>query len=208
MHNSLNHLDEEQHKAVSAFSEWLVSSLSPTICGSKPSTVLTMTDIRFQPLLALWRTYGKQILTGSVIQFTVLYTSKDRETVLFYRPSILEQCLIHNLHRKFLLQFGYPVSSGLEPCLEVLQNRFQQCCPHEVGVLLGIPLKDVLGFMGLENLPLTCRGEWCVYGNPDESLAAMKQYADDRIYVDKLLANGIAPQEILGGKLAELALAI
>ncbi len=208
MHNSLSHLDEEQHKAVSAFSEWLVSSLSPTICGSKPSTVLTMTDIRFQPLLALWRTYGKQILTGSVIQFTVLYTSKDRETVLFYRPSILEQCLIHNLHRKFLLQFGYPISSGLEPCLKVLQNRFQQCCPHEVGILLGIPLKDVLGFMGLENLPLTCRGEWCVYGNPDESLAAMKQYADDRIYVDKLLANGIAPQEILGGKLAELALAI
>ena len=208
MHNSLSHLAEEQHEAVSAFSEWLVSSLSPTICGSKPSTVLTMTDIRFQPLLALWRTYGKPILTGSVIQFTTLYTSQERETVLFYRPAILEQCLFSKPHRKFFLQFGYPVTSGLASCLEVLQNRFQQCCPHEVGVLLGIPLKDVLGFMGLENLPLTCRGEWCVYGNPDESLAAMKQYADDRIYVDGLLARGIAPQEILCGNLAELALAI
>lgn len=208
MLNSLGHLSEEQQRDISSFSEWLVSSISPTICGSKPSTVLTLTDIRSQPLFALWRTYGSLILAGSVIQFTTLYQTKDRETVLFYRPAILEQCIINNLHKKFLLQFDYPVNNGLEACLAVLQTRFQQCCPHEVGVLLGIPLKDVLGFMRLENLPLTCRGEWCVYGNPDESLAAMKQYADDRIYVDTLLAKGVSPQQILGGNFDELAFAI
>jgi len=36
----------------------------------------------------------------------------------------------------------------------------------------------------------------------------MKQYADDRIYVDNLLAKGVAPQEILCGNLEELAFAI
>jgi hypothetical protein len=190
------------------FTEWLVNSIAPTILGSKPSTVLTLANTRIQPLLAMWRTCGASALEETLVCFRILHWAAERETVLFYRSDMLEQCIVSEPHKHFLEQHGYPVKDGLDTCLEMLQRRYQHCCPHEVGILLGIPFKDVLGFMGLADLPLTCRGEWCVYGNAEESLAIMNQYAADRVHICRLLAQGFTPGQILAGEWGELRCAI
>lgn len=179
------------------FAKWLAVEIAPTIRGSKPSTILTFIDTKTEAWLALWREYGAEALQGTVIQFMTLHWSPGRETVLFYRPELLEQCLAFCPHRYFLQKLGYPVADGLNGCLETLRQRFQQCCPHEIGIILGIPIKDVLGFMGLAKLPLTCRREWCVYGDPTESLAMMDKFASDRMLVTGLLDQGLAATAVL-----------
>ena len=54
--------------------------------------------------------------------------------------------------------------------------------PHEIGVFLGYPLKDVMGFIGHPSLKLTKVNRWRVYGHTKVSdvisqriLAAKKQ---------------------------------
>jgi hypothetical protein len=59
--------------------------------------------------------------------------------------------------------------------------------PHEVGVFLGYPLKDVAGFMGWVDLPVTCQGPWKIYGNPDRSLALADGFRACRLRMDQRL---------------------
>ncbi|MDU2064323.1 MAG: DUF3793 family protein [Sporomusaceae bacterium] len=186
-------------EAARQFYEWLTIELAPTICGSKPSTILSLVDTPFQALFTQWQIYGLEFLRQEKVRFLVLRQTKQRHTVLFYRPDVLEKCLKDDEHRFFLESLGYPVEAGIHACLNLLKERFQYACPHELGLLLGIPLKDVLGFMGMSSLPLTCRKEWCVYGNPDESLARMERFMQDRCEVAAFLAAGISCYEILSG---------
>lgn len=188
---------------IGQFLEWLSLSLAPTLRGSKPSTILSLRDVRHLALLSIWRECGDAVMVNTPIRFRVLRRSPAVETVLFYRADLLEQCLADDSHRRFLSSQGYPVGDGVEPCLAVLEERFRHCCPHEIGLLLGIPLKDVLGFMEMSDLPLTCRGEWCVYGDPEVSLSAMRQFEDDRSCIACLLSSGINPYFIIQGKAVE-----
>lgn len=183
------------------WTEWLVENVAPTILGSKPSTILTLANTPTLPLLTIWHSFGETMMEGMIVHHRTLTKSANRETVLFYRPDILTECIRKCGHSSFLKNLQYPVDEGLEACLDLLEQRFQDCCPHEVGILLGIPLKDVLGFMKLNNLPLTCRQHWCVYGNPDESIAIMNKHTDDYRYLSNLVVQGYPPMQILRGKL-------
>jgi len=189
-------------------SQWLAVELAATLRGSKPSTILSFANTRIWSLLTLWRKFGQNVLEKTTIQFMTLRRTADKEIVLFFRRDILEQCIVETSHSNFLQNHGYPVHMGLNACLDILKKRFQHCCPHEVGVLLGIPLKDVLGFMGLTNLPLTCRGEWCIYGSPEKSLAAMQKYAADRSLITCLLEKGVHASEIMQGNNEDLRYAV
>lgn len=183
------------------FFEWLAVALAPTICGSKPSTVLSLMDTRCCAAYRLWKKFGKEFLDGSLVRYKTLRSSERQETVLFYRAEILEKCIMHCQHKRFLARLGYPVEQGMDACLEDLSERFRGCCPHEIGILLGIPFKDVLGFMDKSRLPETCRGEWCVYGNPEASLRVMRRFADDREQVQRMLIEGMSPRAIIRGNL-------
>ena len=63
----------------------------------------------------------------------------------------------------------------MESCLAELQRRFGRSdFPHEIGIFLGYPLKDVAGYMykcrNGKDIP---RGLWRVFGNPEISTRIM-----------------------------------
>jgi len=182
-----------------SFAEWLALELAPTICNNKPSTVLSFSNSTSMPLFSMWQKYGHCVLEGSIVQQFVLRETPKSVVVLFYHPEGLRKCMEENSHKAFLEQCGYHVEGGLEQCLALLRNRYQDTCPHEIGLLLGIPLKDVLGFMGLSPLPLTCRGQWKIYGDPKGSLSAMRCFVEDRRRVEEQLRLGLAPRQVLCG---------
>lgn len=182
--------------------QWLATELAATIRGSKPATILTLVDTPFQDTLSLWREHGENLVTDTTISYITMHWSDTRETILFFRPDVLHNCLADSRHKAFLAKLGYPVEKGPCACLELLQRRFQLCCPHEIGIFLGIPLKDVWGFMGVVDLPLTCRGDWCIYGSPGESLRVMEHFAADRSFVSCLFSHGVSPRQILCAQFA------
>lgn len=184
----------EQKKS---FSRWLVLELAPTINGNKPATILALKDTKYMALYSLWKRCGEKILARSILKHTVLKETPNSLIILFYHPESLEKCMVESTHRNFLEQRGYQVTKGLEHCLELLRTRFQHTCPHEIGLLLGIPLKDVLGFMGLNHLALTCRGLWCIYGEPSCSRALMECFKDDRKRILEMLRKGYTPLNLL-----------
>ena len=67
-------------------------------------------------------------------------------------------------------------STSVAPLLQQLSRRL--CCeadfPHEIGVFLGYPLYDVVGFIENAGRNFTCCGCWKAYGDPS---AAQRHFA-------------------------------
>jgi len=132
------------------------------------------------------------------LDYVELRVEAESSLVLFYNPSVLEKTLSEGRNATWLARMGYPVADAqdrvlpeggppssaaaddhLSAMLAHLVRRAAECeLPHEVGVFIGYPLKDVAGF--IRNIPATPvhKGAWRVYGDAEESLARMRAYAD------------------------------
>lgn len=181
-----------------SFARWLVLELASTIYGHKPATILSVKDRPQMPWYSLWNRCGENIIARSRLKYKVLRETPASKVVLFYHPESLQACLMKSEHRDFLARHGYQAGQSVESCLEMLRERFQLGCPHEIGLFLGIPLKDVLGFMGENRASVTCQGLWCVYGEPSCSLALMERFVADRKRMIELLGGGQNPLKLLG----------
>lgn len=111
------------------------------------------------------------------LHYVELKVEKQSSLVLFYTPSVLEATLGERRNRRWLARLGYPVGSSMHEMLAELCSRATRCeIPHEVGVFIGYPLKDVAGFM--RHIPATPLhgGSWRIYGNANESVRRMRLY--------------------------------
>ncbi len=132
--------------------------------------------------------YRRDIFFALRLDYVELKVEKESSLVLFYDPERLTQTLRVSENRAWLQGLGYPADASLDACLSELKRRAQgESLPHEVGVFVGYPLKDVVGFM--RHLPATPLhgGAWRVYGNVVESLRRMRLYARVEEWADAAL---------------------
>jgi hypothetical protein len=75
-------------------------------------------------------------------------------------------------------KLGYP--HGIDPTLflEEVRLRWQERgkVPDEIGLALGYPLKDVMGYMGVVSLPCTGACGWRIYGDLKPSLRMSREF--------------------------------
>ncbi len=132
-------------------------------------------------LYRLWKEHGLAILEGSGLAVRVMADRGSSLLLMFYRPSDLEVLLQTKAARVFLTRCGYPNLEDLDASLDHLASRVSSdSFPHEVGIFLGYPFKDVAGFLGWAPLPYTCQGPWKIYGNPTRSLELAQVHRDCR----------------------------
>lgn len=65
-----------------------------------------------------------------------------------------------------------------EEYIEVLRSRMNSAplFPHEIGVFLGYPLYDVIGFIKNEGKYACCCGYWKVYGEQDAAERCFQRF--------------------------------
>ena len=141
-----------------------------------PPTVMKLSNRRGK-VFELWDELGKALFAGSHLGYFELRRSDRGAIILFFSYRRLNEILNHKKIREFLRFLGY--GSVLEPedVLRLLKKRYDSdSFPHEIGVLLGFPLKDVKAFMGMTPLSCTRVGMWKVYGEPESSVMLMGEY--------------------------------
>lgn len=122
--------------------------------------------------------YRSDIYSILGLDYIELKVEERSSLVLFYNPPTLNATLKKRSNRLWLAGLGYPVDGTMHDMLSELCHRAGgNALPHEVGVFIGYPLKDVAGFM--RRLPSTPihHGAWRVYGGTRESLERMRLYA-------------------------------
>lgn len=111
--------------------------------------------------------YNQQLNSKGI--FLILIEQEFQYTIYVYN-SKLKDYISSNAVQNFLKSYQYP--NTFELCIQELKKRLNtKNFPHEIGVFLGYPLDDVIGF--IEHKPFYLVGDWKVYQNVNE---AQKQF--------------------------------
>lgn len=167
------------NKDLNALIRYLMIKLAPVLIAEKPARFCSLYDIgpmKVPVILDAWRVYKNYVSEFLAVGFFEVFDRFNHPKVFFYKKELLEQAMMSGKVSAFLSSYGYPVYSGLENNLKHLQTRLEQPdFPHEVGIFLGYPLKDVLGFIN-GDIPFCIKGLWKVYAEPEYSCFLMRKY--------------------------------
>jgi len=172
------------------------------IAGVKPANLFRIPG-RKQPcgrnLAQISRKHGELLFDKSPLQVMELNRRKNSPLLLVYSPCLMEQHLDRAEVRSFLAGRGYRMgddawrSALLHLCSRCVEGQI----PHEIGIFLGYPVKDVAGFVGLHSLPVTCQRLWKIYGPPQKSLLLAERFENARAQIRDSLLQGVSPQAVL-----------
>ena len=147
----------------------MAEKLAPVLMGVKTAELLCFRMTAEEQLRHL-RTVTMLLDKSDKVGYRAFITASGRYKVLFYHLESLQAMVADGRNQRFLLQQGYQANSSLEKLLDQLVFRMESGnLPHEIGLFLGYPLKDVMGFMGHPSLKLTKVTGWRVYGDPEPS---------------------------------------
>lgn len=182
-------------------SAFIAFHAAEVLAGVKPGNLVTIHD-KVHPcgrnLLRLWRRYGAGLLQNSPLAAEELRHGTGSVLIYLYRPDLLETLLCSGRVRNFLRRAGYAPFGDSRDALDSLGRRFEQeDFPHEIGIFLGYPLKDVAGFMGWAAIPFSSPGPWKIYGRPDRSLELAACHRACRRRMAQELENGNDPARCL-----------
>ena len=125
----------------------LVKHCAPTLARLKPGNMFVLAGLDGREAAREMRALNR-LLAPKGVALTVLRRCGGKTLFYLYRPDELAAILGAEAARAFLRHCGYG-EFGSEAALRVLRRRLRagEGFPHEVGVFLGYPLKDVLGFI-------------------------------------------------------------
>ena len=155
------------------FEAALVRQCAPTLAGMKPGSIFCFKHFSSETLRQKTSQWNEQLAPfGLSVRILLERPDSGSAIVYVYRPSHLKRILSGNAYRGFLSEAGYE-DADLDGLLEQLAYRLrtQAEFPHEIGVFLGYPLRDVIGFIENRGRNFTCCGFWKSYGDPAETQA-------------------------------------
>ena len=183
---------------------FLALEAAEVIAGEKPANLLSIAN-RLRPcgrnLYSLWKEWGTKVLAESGLAVRELADRKDSILLFIYRPEVLGVLVRRPSASAVLARAGYGDVSDLDSVLGELTSRMGgDSFPHEIGVFLGYPLKDVAAFMGLVLIPFACQGPWKIFGDPRESLRLAEVFRCCRNQMAEQLKSCGSALECLVGK--------
>ena len=166
----------------------IIDHASPTLARLKLGNLFNYPvsvdfDTEFADLQALLAEKG--------VALSILRKTREKALVYVYRTDELAKALRNDGVRRLLKSCGY-ARFDVSGALETLKSRLNDAdaFPHEIGVFLGYPLEDVLGF--IENGGRNCLacGCWKVYANECAALKAFRRYEKCKSVYQRLFASG------------------
>lgn len=186
------------NKPIEFLSMRIVLNCSAVLLGCKPASTITFNNSDSNSdILTLWDNNRDLIFKRAKLKFLELFHNNERVLVLVYDEKKLKTLISRHDISHFLNYLGYNSNMPLNDTLYILQQKFAYYIPHEIGIFLGLPLKDVSSYMGISRLSYSCTMGWKMYGNTEKSISLYKQYKECRNRIIRMLINKEDPIRIL-----------
>ena len=152
----------------------LIEHCSPTLASLKVGSLFSFLAPVSHHLHEEIRAVN-ETLRPKGLRLCLVKALKDRALCYLYRVSQLTAMLMDEANSAFLRSCGYGAMDERE-ALSCLTRRLAACdgFPHEIGLFLGYPLGDVIGFIDNKGKNCLCCGLWKSYTDP---CAAKKCFA-------------------------------
>lgn len=163
---------------------------APTLAGIKPASLVAC-SLKETPGLIRELKHYNHVLNPKGIVLELLCKCETRALVLVYRADMLASALQQPACKSFLQAEGYS-RFELSHMLSQLKERLTcDSFPHEIGMFLGYPLEDVVGFIQNRGRNFKLCGYWKVYQNEDVARRMFQQYTRCREEYTKRVKIGI-----------------
>ncbi len=178
-----------------SFDELLVFHCAPVLAGIKASNLIALKARDGKAADMLLQKYNAEF-AGRGIVFRRICSCSRRYLVLVYHEEQLKKILLDKGYRACLVAMGYGAHASAEEDLQFLEQRLQEGAgfPHEIGVFLGYPLEDVLGFVFNGGSGCKYMGYWKVYGDVPAARRIFDAYERCRDSMLQRLAEGMPLQ--------------
>ena len=186
------------------FDETIIHCGAPALCGIKPACLFSMDSKNYASGAAKLKEWQSSFSKDKKF-FVPLKKSEGRFLFFIYDKNLLEKVCTSPKNRDYLLSKNYPIQKGFSAVLAQLLHRlaFSTNFPHEVGLFLGYPLEDVIGFERQGAAGFKYSGIWKVYGDKESAIRRMNLYKNCTEACMKLLWSGLsvplAAKKYIGG---------
>lgn len=183
------------------FDKALVYHCSPTLSGLKPANLLSLSKRDYPHLPKLAQEYSR-LLSSKGICLEIVCSCGQRWLLLVFRRQMLTEHLSDQRAFAMLRQAGYPVLAGqpldLGSLLSHLKKRLSRSegFPHEIGLFLGYPFEDVIGFCRHKGEGCKLCGYWKVYGDVESARECFARFDRCRAALLAHLLSGAPLQEL------------
>lgn len=169
---------------------FLVEHCAPTFAGLKTGNLFRIAyadlEVFREELRRLNGILKKKGLRAVPVRMTAEFA-----LVYLYRPDFLKRDLGCEEAARLLTSLGYePQSVNRSVAFLARMMREKEAFPHEVGLFLGYPPEDVLGFMKSSREGVKCVGCWKVYGDETKARAAFWRFQRCREVFEENVQRG------------------
>ncbi len=170
--------------------EYLIECCSPTLASLKTANLFTYhfsSESELHNQVAHWN----EILMSKGVCLTILKQREKSALIYVYRRAKLQSDLSSKEVRSFLKDCGY-AGTDIDRALEHLRSRLGQNgeFPHEIGLFLGYPIEDVVGFIRNGGQNYKYSGLWKVYCNEVEAVETFAKFKKCSSVYARLWSNG------------------
>jgi hypothetical protein len=167
----------------------IVEYCAPTLAGIKAGCIFSVRTADRSGLFRDLRTLNG-VFQGKGVRVMPLRHRDGLAMIYVWRPSLLKRDLGDDCARCILEDIGYDLSS----CSAMLSRLMSRLAkgdgfPHEIGLFLGYPPGDVLGFMNRGRCK--CTGCWKVYTDVEAAQTAFAKIKECRSTLMSRLAAGL-----------------
>ena len=128
-----------------SFDQTVIHFSAPTICGIKPASLFSVREAFFSDAeFSRWKTeLAEQNIVAEAVR-----PEGNAFLILVYNLCWVDKILADSCIRSYLDRKGYADCPGVAGIMERLLHRMTHATefPHEVGVVLGYPVVDVVEF--------------------------------------------------------------
>ncbi len=174
----------------------LIRLCSPTFAGLKTGNLFSVDINDREKFNAEVREFNRRFACKGIRMIPVKY-SKKYVLIYVYRPKMLKRDFANEQVCRVLKEKGYSYSNA-DRCVAQLVKHLEQDSdfPHEIGLFLGYPVDDVLGFMRSSREGVKYTGVWKVYSNKDAALETFDRYKRCTEIYKKAHNNGVSLDEL------------
>lgn len=178
-----------ENKSNSLYIKRILEMLGAVILGSKPAEIINVPGSKEDKKIKLSKIEAF-FSNCSRITYRIITTHDGGKRVLFINEKSMEKVLVNKRCINFLKFVGYPADYQLNDYMDELVFRLQsEEFPHEIGVFLGYPLKDVLGFMGYGKNELVEVRNWRIYGDKEISYEVYNNFMRDKAIMKEMIES-------------------
>lgn len=156
--------------------KYLIEYCAPTLASIKTASLFSCPYESEKNLMEQILHWNNQLCIKG-ISLILLKKSNRSALIYVFRISSLQADLKKSGTAHFLKRLGY-FSDKAEIAILDLKKRLLKSdgFPHEIGIFLGYPLGDVIGFIVNGGKNCKCCGCWKVYCNEAEAKKRFKKY--------------------------------